>query len=229
MCGKMLWALFLPQDRRDCFQKFVSCCSSAPLGRRYNTYSLGRGSSRKGSSKWEKSLELRRQGCVQQRSVTFNQLMFIMMFDFLFDSWGNVCVCRSHQSHAAWTFLPPVDTNDFNLQKTKTREERSKQSCWIISFSFRADLLGWKQSGENEHTFIMSDWEQLHDLTSLPSSEKQTSLSEFPGVGLDRSSEQSSMSRGAWLRTSQRDGSYPGQTSSQTNLKWSPTTCTYWS
>lgn len=55
--GKMLCALFLPQDRRDCFQKCVSCWSSGPLGRRYNTYSLGRGSSRKGSSTWEKSLE----------------------------------------------------------------------------------------------------------------------------------------------------------------------------
>lgn len=57
MWGKMLWALFLPQEKRDCCQKCESCWSRGPLGRRYNTYSLGRGSSRKGSSTWEKSLE----------------------------------------------------------------------------------------------------------------------------------------------------------------------------
>lgn len=56
MWGKMLCALFLPQAWRDCCQKCVSWCSSGPLGRRYNTYSLGKGSSRKGSSTWEKSL-----------------------------------------------------------------------------------------------------------------------------------------------------------------------------
>lgn len=57
MCGKMLCALFLPQETRDCCQKCESCWRSGPLGRRYSTYSLGRGSSRNGSSTWEKSLE----------------------------------------------------------------------------------------------------------------------------------------------------------------------------
>lgn len=56
MWGKMLWALFLPQVTRLCCQKWESWFCRGPLGRRYSTNSLGRGSSRKGSSTWENSL-----------------------------------------------------------------------------------------------------------------------------------------------------------------------------
>lgn len=61
MWGKMLWALFLPQVTRLCCQKWESWFCRGPLGRRYRTNSLGRGSSRNGSSTWENSLGVGRE------------------------------------------------------------------------------------------------------------------------------------------------------------------------
>lgn len=96
MWGKMLWALFFPQVRRDCFQKCVSCWSRGPLGRRYSTYSLGRGSSRKGSSKWENSLRTARNKGRTGRAVTIQQRAVMRSRrDSKHFLWSNDCKCLS--------------------------------------------------------------------------------------------------------------------------------------
>lgn len=70
MWGKMLWALFLPQATRLCCQKWESWFWRGPLGRRYSTNSLGRESSRKGSSTWENSLAENKQNKKGEGAVT---------------------------------------------------------------------------------------------------------------------------------------------------------------
>lgn len=154
MWGKMLCALFLPQERRDCCQKCESCWSSGPLGRRYNTYSLGRGSSKNGSSTWEKSLQRQtrrakvmsgrkeeediQQGAVllQQHTDTSIQCWGVRLVGVMFTTTRvSVCmnncervksVCCSHQSQAACTFFPPVETRAFKLQREREMEIKAQ-------------------------------------------------------------------------------------------------------
>lgn len=42
-------------------------------------------------------------------------------------------VCCSHQSQAAWTFFPPVETKAFNLVEQRVREQ--EESGWIQATS----------------------------------------------------------------------------------------------
>lgn len=46
----------------------------------------------------------------------------------------------SHQSQAAWTFFPPVETRAFKLQRGREREREADQSAFtkINSFLFQA-------------------------------------------------------------------------------------------
>lgn len=82
----------------------------------------------------------------QQHTIARNRVSIYLTycfrekFSFKLGMWESVGVCMwSHQSQAAWTFFPPVETRAFKLQRRKA-ETAIKQK--INSFSSRLCSLG---------------------------------------------------------------------------------------
>lgn len=59
---------------------------------------------------------------------------------FRINKCGSESMRCSHQSQAAWTFFPPVETRAFKLQRGREREREADQSAFtkINSFLFQA-------------------------------------------------------------------------------------------